>query len=383
MQFDISSFNLQALIYSLILVIYAQLIIRYIFGWYNNFTFVEEENKIEDKIENKILASIVVSCRNEEQNIANLLDVLTAQDFAEKYEVIIIDDYSTDKTLKIAKAYAEKYVYVKIFTLKEGSGKKKALTLGIKKAKGEFLLTTDADCIMTKSWLSGFYEIYRMTGTKLISAIVLLEGNSYFEKLQQLEFLSLIASGAGSIGIEKGIMCNGANLGFSKDLFQHENPLNNSQVSGDDIFLLQRVKAQFGNKVLFSPNKNLIVRTAAKTNLKTFLNQRIRWASKSASYTDSDMIFSSWIVFLANLSIIIVFSLSIYSSKWLGLAFFLFVFKSIVDFLFLLITTKYLKQKKLLKFFIPLVVLYPIYIVFVAISSQFVSFEWKNRKFNL
>ena len=388
--FQFSIFNLLIFISILTISIYAYLIIRYIFGWFANFnnnTFVEEENRntfVEKEIKpsNKIVASIVVSCRNEEQNIANLLDVLTAQDFNKKYELILIDDYSTDKTLKILYAYAESFNFIKVFSLKVGEGKKKAISFGIEKAAGEFILTTDADCVMTEKWVQTFYAIYKKTDVKLISATVLLEGNSFFEQLQQLEFLSLIASGAGSIGINKGIMCNGANLAFSKELFQNKNAINYSQISGDDVFLLQTVKKDFQHQVLFSPNNDLIVRTKAKKSVKSFINQRIRWASKSSAYTDFDMIFSSWTVFLANLAILGLFFGSLFNPKWLIFAFLFFAFKLIVDFSFLFIVTNYIKKKKLLKFFIPLAVLYPFYILFVAISSQFSGFEWKNRKFN-
>ena len=381
-----------------IISIYTYLIIRYIFGWFSNFnknnhlTFVEEKketafaekNKITfvegKKTSTQVKATIIVSCRNEEQNIANLLNALTAQDFNGKYEIIIIDDYSNDKTLKIVQAYAEKYTFVKLFSLREGEGKKRAIAFGIKKAKSDFVLSTDSDCTMSNKWLQGFYDIYKKTDAKLISALVLLEGDSFFEQLQQLEFLSLIASGAGSIGIKRGIMCNGANLAFSKTLFQNTNATNFSQVSGDDVFLLQTVKREFQNQVVFSPNKELIVRTKAKYNLKSFFNQRIRWASKSTAYSDFDMISSSWIVLLANFTIVVLFLISLLRVEYFYYFSFAFSAKALVDFIFLFIITNYLKQKKLLKFFIPLAVLYPFYILVVAVSSQLFGFEWKNRK---
>jgi len=362
-----------------IIILYLLLIISYIRGWFLNFnpTFVEEKKERSDEIK----ASIIVSCRNEERNIANLITDILNQDVNFKFELLIINDHSEDKTLQIALAYAEKYQHIKVFSLNEIEGKKNAIQLGIQKSKSELILVTDADCRIGTKWLSVFYNMYQTHDVTLISAIVMLEGTNFFTHLQSLEFLSLIASGAGSIGIGKGIMCNGANLAFSKKIFEKENILNPNVASGDDVFLLQSVKKHFQNKVLFATAKELIVKTKAKPTFRELMNQRIRWASKSSSYSDWDMQYASLIVFLANLSlflfVILFFLFRISFIYFLGA----FLLKASIDFLFLYFITRYLEIKKLLKYFIPLVVLYPIYILVVAFSSQFLSFTWKGRKY--
>lgn len=368
---------------SAIILFYVLLIISYIWGWFLNIkknkSFEKIEKQASENTINEINLSVLVSCRNEEQNIASLLSALLNQNFEGNYEVIVINDHSTDQTESILIDFAQKYTHLKFFSLQSALGKKQAIALGIEKASSEFIVVTDADCIMSPNWLSGYYTAYQSTKAQLISAPVLLKGDNFFGKLQELEFLSLIGSGAGSIGINRGIMCNGANLAFTKQLALNQDSMKFDEISGDDVFLLQTAKKQYPKKVIFLPFLDLSVTTPAEKKLIGFINQRMRWASKSTSYTDFDMIWASWLVFGANLCILLFFLFSVFFDGYWILFLNLFLPKLSIDFLFLAIITIHFHKKNVLMYFFPLFIVYPFYIVFVAILSQIIGFSWKKR----
>jgi len=91
--------------------------------------------------------SIVVTAKNEEKNIANLLDSIARLDHFEGVEVILVDGGSTDKTPEIA----SKYPFVKLIASK--SNISQGRNIGIKNSSGRIIAFTDADCIVEKSWL--------------------------------------------------------------------------------------------------------------------------------------------------------------------------------------------------------------------------------------
>ncbi len=361
-----------------IILIYFVLISIYFYGWEKNKIFLKLKSEKMQFFSKSFDVSVVVSCRNEEKNIDNLLQSLINQDFTGNYEVIIVNDHSSDHTEEKIMNWEEKNSQIKYFSLTQAQGKKHALALAVKNTKAQLIVTTDADCTMSNSWISDIYRVYQQTNAQLISGIVLLKGEGFFGKMQELEFLSLVASGAGSLGIGHGIMCNGANLAFTKQLFEQKNAINFNQISGDDVFLLQTAKIKYPKKVIFNPSTHQIIQTKASKNLISFIQQRLRWASKSSSYTDKDMIAASWIVFVTHFLLLILFFVSLFEQE---MTFFLVIFslKLFPDFLFLLFVTHYLKKKSLMFYFLPLSVIYPFYIVSIAILSQLVGFSWKGR----
>jgi len=125
--------------------------------------------------------------------------------------------------------------------------------------------------------------------------------------MQHLEFLSLVASGAASVNSGFPVMCNGANLIYEKKAFDEVNGFdaNENYASGDDVFLLLKMKKHFGKRSISVLNKpKAIVYTEAKKTLSELTHQRLRWASKTKGYRDFAILFVAAIVFGFNLSII-------------------------------------------------------------------------------
>ncbi len=168
--------------------------------------------------------SIIIAARNEEQNLASLIVCLADLEYpAEKFEIIIVDDRSTDRTNEILREKQKLLPHLKLITVKDNNsmlaGKKSAIDLGIKEAANEYLVFTDADCLPGKNWL---LEINRNWGDKVdfwagYSPLILK--NPLNSMLKNLERASIFAVTAGSFGLGWGITCTARNMGYRKSVF--------------------------------------------------------------------------------------------------------------------------------------------------------------------
>ncbi len=331
--------------------------------------------------------SVVIAFRNEESRLQFLLDSLAKQTYPKHlFEIIFVDDHSTDNGSFFIDNYlkSNKIDNVTIAINKNGSNKKSALVLGFGLAKGNLIVTTDADCVMGENWLSSIASYYEKYHPKLISGPVAFKYNNFFERLQALEFSSLIASGAGAIEIKAPIMCNGANLAFEKDLIisNTDSFIGEKYISGDDVFLLMHAKNKYGNHLIhFIKNFDAIVYTNACNSAKSFFYQRIRWVSKSKGYTDFSTLGVSIIVFLANCFLMFLGIATVFYNSLITYFVIAYLLKLIFDFPIIYDINKFFQQKKLLYYYLPLQLVYSLYVVFFGFAGQFLPFIWKNRKF--
>ena len=190
----------------------------------------------------------------------------------------------------------------------------------------------------------------------------------------------MTGSGAGAAGIDKPIFCNGANLMFKKQTYMNlQDPLLKKTASGDDTFLLHKIKKKYSGRIKFLKSIEATVKTQGAGKINDFFQQRVRWTSKSRYYKDFDLIMTACIVFLTNLTILYWYIMFFIT----GSLFFLFFYsvKTSIDGIFLWPVLKFYKKSRLF-YLVPLVqLLYPVYIVFTVISASFLSFKWKGRRY--
>ncbi len=326
--------------------------------------------------ENLPTVSVIIALHNEEKNVVSLLKSLKRQSFS-NFELVLVDDFSTDKTLKIIEENIAGFSNAKIITLPSHKGKKRAISEGITQSVGELIITTDADCTHTRYWIESIVAFYVQTQADFISAPVRMAGNgTFFDGLQEVEFMSLNASGAGAIGAGKPIMCNAANMAFALKIWElNSKELHYETASGDDVFLLLSAKKQ-GAKICFLKNSDAIVNTSTKQTLKSFLQQRIRWSGKATIYSDKDIIFTALLIFSISLFQLTLLILSFYNSTYLMVLLPLFFIKFFADYIFLKQANEiYNIHNLFIKSFI-ISIIYPFYINATAILSFFLS---KNR----
>lgn len=327
--------------------------------------------------------SVIVAIRNEEKNVLNLLQHLVNQDYPKSnFEVILIDDHSEDKTVEVVESFLAIDAATKVKLIHaSGIGKKSALSEGRKIAKGELIMTTDGDCVMGPEWISRMVSFYQAGKPALIiGPVVYRESKGIAHQFFSLDFMSLVASGAGSAGIHKPIMGNGANLVYEKtslgDLMEGE-----EHASGDDVFLIQQMAKEKGSKsIQFIRDPEAIVVTEEPSSCSEFFNQRMRWTSKAIGYQSEWAIAVAVVVFLFNIMLVATLIASFFKS-WMVIIFGLFVvFKTLVDLPLLNEFTAFVNRRKSVRYLPLFEFFYPFYIVFAAIAGLFFKFEWKGRK---
>ncbi len=325
-----------------------------------------------------VFISVIVAARNEEQNIADLLNALSKQTYPENlFELIIIDDASEDNTAKIIQSFCQKYSGFKSISFKTHKGKKTAVDFAVKNAKGSLIVQTDADCVPQSSWLEEIAKAYKKKTAQMIIAPVLMNYSSVFEAMQALDFLSLMASGMAAAGFNKPIMNNAANLIFEKTAYLNLKNPNLKQIpSGDDVFFLLNLKK---NKEKIGVLKSLsaTVYTKSEKNLKSFIRQRKRWTSKSKYYRDKDIIFTALSVFFINFTLLICLITGVFVHKAFFIFLFIFFIKSLFDFIFLYQVSRFFQQKRLLNYFIPVQVFNIFFVPYLVFTGLFVTIKWK------
>lgn len=108
------------------------------------------------EIRDAVKVSVVIAARNEEKNIQACLDGLANQHYPrDRFEVILVDDHSGDRTVQVAEACIRRHpeLNFRVHSSSASPGKKAALREGLKLASGEIVLTTDADCVPNPGWI--------------------------------------------------------------------------------------------------------------------------------------------------------------------------------------------------------------------------------------
>jgi cellulose synthase/poly-beta-1,6-N-acetylglucosamine synthase-like glycosyltransferase len=329
--------------------------------------------------------TVLIAARNEAERIHLTIEDILAQDYPKHLtEIIIVDDHSTDNTSEIIGSYADRGV--KLLQLNEdkplNSYKKKAIAEAIKLSTGELMVATDADCRMGSKWLSSIVGYYEKGQHVMISSPVsYFEERSLFERIQALEFYSLIATGAAFIGNHHPATCNGANLAYRKDIFYEVGGFKgiDDVASGDDELLLQKVAERYPAKIGFLKLYDAIVFTHAKHSLGEFLQQRRRWASKSVKYKDKKVVALVVALWLFNLSVIINLCLGIYDVYFLKLFAIQIFLKYIFEMAVMIPVCIFFKRPKLVLLQILMVPLYIVYFIYIGLLGNSGTYIWKGR----
>ena len=244
------------------------------------------------------IATVIVAARNEEESIAQCLQSLIQQTYpVNKYEIIIVDDGSTDMTASIVRSFSERYTNIRLLSLpigaeRELSRKPSAIAKGIEQAAGKIILTTDADCIAPPRWIEIMINHFENNVAFVAGPVAEQNCKNFFSKLEQLEFLGLITTAAGLIGSGRPIICNGANIAYRKDAFVAAGGFGDNGIFNDDESLMNRMILRKIGKIVFAPESEAIITTRSSNTIASFLQQRIRWANKRGRYEDKSILFT-------------------------------------------------------------------------------------------
>jgi cellulose synthase/poly-beta-1,6-N-acetylglucosamine synthase-like glycosyltransferase len=333
-----------------------------------------------------IPVSIIIPARNEAGRIRPCLDALLRQSYPGTLtEIIVVNDFSTDETVSLVQEHPLK---CKVLNLADyvGSGlnsyKKKAIETGIGQSSGELIICTDADCTMGPYWIQKLVEAHLRENFQFIAAPVkIIPNGSWLSAFQVLDFISL--QGITGAAVFKNLypMCNGANLAYTRKAYEAVNGFSDIDhiASGDDMLLMNKIREKFPGKTGYVKDEQVIVETSPAENIRAFLNQRIRWASKIAHYKHPSTFMTLALVYTVNLTLLILFFCCFLYGRWRWLLI-LLAFKTISEYFFVSKVAGFFGQRSMMKYF-PFC--QPAHIIYTVVAGGFGSFgkyEWKNRK---
>lgn len=324
--------------------------------------------------------SMVVPFRDEAGNLPQLLHTISLLDYPkELFEVILVDDESVEE-FRIQNLEFRIQVIKNI--RKTNSPKKDAINTAISIAKYDWIITTDADCLVQKNWLKSLDRYIQIENKKMVAAgVCYLPMECFLHHFQHLDFLSLQGVTIGSFGIGKPFMCNGANFAYEKAFFQKLNGFEgNSEIaSGDDVFLLQKALRFDAKTVGFCIDKESIVATKSVYSWKGLFFQRVRWASKSSAYIDWFSKSLAVVVFLTNLFFVVGCGLWVVGLLHYENLLLYFGIKFLVDFMMIQKSAAFFNQR--IRFVLISSLIYPFFTSAVALYSFFGKYSWKGRSF--
>jgi len=341
------------------------------------------------EIKSQTFVTIIIPARNEEAAIEHCLDDLIKQHYpAALFEIIVVNDSSTDNTAEVVASFIRKHqtmFAIRLVEINEHAGtlyKKQAITNAVHAANGKLIITTDADCSRNATWLSSIVSYYELHHPDMLCAPVVLDcNNTFFQKIQSLEFCGLISIAAGSIAMQHPILCNGANLAFTKEIFLRVNGFEaaDNTASGDDTQLMQKIAAISPAGIHFLKSKDAIVHTQAAGSLHELFHQRKRWASKIPVNMSRLTVIIAAIAYLLHISLLVTLFLII--TTGLPASYFIlpFAIKLCGELLLLGSATRFMNKQKMLWLLLPAELFYLFYIVIIGTLSPFGAYSWKGR----
>lgn len=325
-------------------------------------------------------ATIIVAARNEENNILRCLNSLGNLEYPQgKLEIIIVDDSSTDQTGDIIDNFIKSKNHFKKITTAGNesklSGKTNALATALKIAKGEIILTTDADCEVKPLWVKTICSYYKKD-VGMVTGYTTQEATGWFGGMQAIDFIYLLTAGAGTINLKVPISCIGNNMSYRKAAYDEVGGYENLPFSvTEDFTLLNAIYKLKKYKIVAPLDINALVTSKSCQNVKELIHQKKRWGVGGLGVPFRGFIIMV-IGFMCNLFVLltpILFS---------PVLFYLTVFKVALDYFLLLPVHKRLGIEKNLKYFFQYQLYYIIYVIalpFIVLPNKKVI--WKGREY--
>jgi poly-beta-1,6-N-acetyl-D-glucosamine synthase len=328
--------------------------------------------------------TIIICARNEQGNITACLTSIIKQDYdPQKIELIFINDASSDLTVQLAETILKKSPFrYRVISNKQQKGKKQSISYAMSLANHELIVLRDADTFTSSyQWLQTISDFYQAQQPDLIIAPVAVANHSVLLwALQAIENNILAVMACGSSFYNKAFLCNGANLIFTKKIFEKAGGYKSHLqiASGDDVFFLEDVKKIPGARVSYLKSIAAVVYTYPCYSFSSLLTQKIRWASKFKTNKNALNFLLAGLIFTVNAAWLFCFFYSFFSSTFQALAFRFIILKLLIDILLLFLASGFIKNKNLLWFSLPAGCIYPVYSCIVGIASFFAKPAWKK-----
>jgi glycosyltransferase involved in cell wall biosynthesis len=352
----------------------------YVIFFYLRIIFFKVKKIKIENIEHYPPVSIIIAARNESDNLFNNLPSILEQDYPD-FEVIVVNHQSVDESYHILNAYKMKYPHLKVVEIERSKhiriGKKLPITLGIKSAKNECLLLTDADCkpnslkwikymaanfVFQKDLVLGFspYNIQEGWLNKIIRFDTIFIALNYFSfALAKLPYMGV-----------------GRNLAYTKSLFNSVNGFKShySLSSGDDDLFVQEVASKAEISIVLHEDAHTL--SEPKTTIRDWFNQKSRHFTTSSKYNvfKKSML---GIYLLTYVFVLFSFVSLLFNLEYRIFSVFLYIGLVLIKWSILGFCFKKLRQNDLIKWIPFLDLIYVFLIPIIFYTSDYKSNKWK------
>ncbi|MBS1650463.1 MAG: glycosyltransferase [Bacteroidetes bacterium] len=364
----------------LILVIYIFFLVYYAIGFVSHKTEFQNNEKDEP-----IGVSVIICAHNEAAHIGKCLSEILKQNYDfSKVQIIVINDASNDKTPLIAEHILKnsKTEYI-VISNKIKKGKKKSITMAVKQyVKYTNIILRDADThTYSTLWLACMTrKLSKGDKSFIIGPLGLSNNFGLLWAMQVIEQIILGIITCGSSKFKKAFLCNGANLAFTKSVFNETLGYNNhiNIEGGDDVLFLEDVKRLNDVKISYLKSQSAMVYTYPQKNLSKLIHQRVRWAHKFKFNPNPINTILGAIVLITNMIFLFCLIYSFFVPKNTGICLIFILTKLFFDFLLLFLGLRFFKYRIVLFFYLPLALIYPIYAIIVGVLSVFKKVNYKS-----
>ncbi len=336
-------------------------------------------------------ASVIIAARNEEKNIENILNDLVCQTYpVDKFEIIVADDGSTDKTANIVERFSQKFNNIRLIQVSKiptgFSPKKYVLQSAIRMSRSDIILATDADCRVGSRWIETMVSCF----TPKVGFVVGFsqygkpgEKQNLVENLQALDFLQLMSATAATCNLGMPLAASGQNLAYRRTAFEMVGGYKKvaDRISGDDVLLLQLIRKYTPFKTVFAFSDAAFAVSEPQPTLNSLINQRKRWASNGSYQLKQNIPFFIYLVLvlMSNLFLFFGFALAAIFGSYLSVFTVCLAAKAAAELLVGFTGAKIFKRQDLLRFFPLWFILQMPYIVIVGLAGTFGNYNWKGR----
>ncbi|WP_442787342.1 glycosyltransferase [Flavobacterium suncheonense] len=282
----------------------------------------------------RIPISVIVCAKNEAENVKKFVPLLVEQNYPD-YEIVLIDDASSDETLELFEAFERQYSNIKLVKVQNNEAfwgnKKFALTLGIKAASKEYLLFTDADCYPTsKDWITNMSSRFTMHKTIVLGygAYEKIKG-SFLNKIIRFETMLTATQYFAWAKMGRPYMGVGRNLAYKREEFFRVNGFIDhiSVRSGDDDLFINQAAKGSNTTVCYTTDSFTV--SEPKKTWKDWFNQKRRHVSTAKLYKGFDKFQLGLYYFSQLFFLLVAIVLLAFQFQWMivaGLVVFRYIF---------------------------------------------------------
>jgi len=327
-----------------------------------------------------LCVSVIIAARNEETNLHDCIESVANQTYpVSLYEVIVVNDGSTDNTETICNDFAQQYTNIKIIQANDDAlvyGKANALAQGIEAAKGEIILITDADCTVPRTWVEQTANRYG-ADVGLIGGFTLQKSTKPFDGMQSLDWTFILGMSAAAAGLGHPLGSIGNNLSFKKSVYDEVGGYRKLKFSvTEDYTVVQAIVGLNKWKYLYPIDVRHLVESKACPNFKSLIRQKHRWGKGGLDMKPAGLAIMV-VGFLMHFSPFVMLVLGGLVQAAAAL-----MIKCIADYVFLYRILDRLDRKEDLRWF----TWFEIYFIIYVLLLPFLVFfggkvQWKGREF--